>query len=172
VWMATFGAIWAVAISQDGMYWAAGSRRGEIWVWIEQRLHLTWQAHADVVRALSFSPDGRHLSSAGYDGLVNVWDVESGALLWTGSHTTYISGLAYSPDGGWRMHIGWDAQAKSDAARPIKAVAMQPAQHGDAPLSERPLTVFVDGPTGFTYIYLFDQGWKFVGRIADEQQSR
>lgn len=82
------------------------------------------------------------------------------------------STLVYSPDGGWRMHTGWEAQAKSDAARPIKAVAMQPAQPGDGPLSERPLTVFVDGPTGFTYIYLFDQGWKFVGRIADEQQSR
>jgi WD40 repeat protein/transcriptional regulator with XRE-family HTH domain len=98
-WMATFGAIWAVAISHDGAHWAAGSRRGEIWVWAQQKLHLTWHAHADVVRALSFSPDGRHLASGSYDGLVNVWDVESGALLWSGSHTTYISGLAYSPDG-------------------------------------------------------------------------
>jgi hypothetical protein len=82
------------------------------------------------------------------------------------------STLAYSADGGWRMHAGWDAQARSDAARPVKAVAMQPAQQGDGPLSERPLTVFVDGPTGFTYIYLFDQGWKFVGRIADGQPPR
>jgi hypothetical protein len=29
------------------------------------------------------------------------------------------------------------------------------------------LTVFVDGPTGFTFMYVLDEGWKFVGRIAD-----
>jgi len=109
IWMSTFGAIWSVAISHDGTHWAAGSRRGEIWVWIEQRLHLTWQAHADVVRALSFSPDGRQLVSGSYDGLVNVWDVERGALLWTGSHTTYISGLAYSPDGAVLASAATDA---------------------------------------------------------------
>jgi WD40 repeat protein/transcriptional regulator with XRE-family HTH domain len=98
-WTSTFGAIWAVAVSHDGQYWAAGSRRGEMWVWAQQRLHLIWQAHSDVVRALAFSPDGRHLASGSYDGTVNVWEVESGALLWSGSHTTYISGIAYSPDG-------------------------------------------------------------------------
>jgi hypothetical protein len=31
----------------------------------------------------------------------------------------------------------------------------------------RPLTVFVDGPTGFTFMYVLDEGWKFVGRVAD-----
>jgi len=82
------------------------------------------------------------------------------------------STLVYSVDGGWRMHAGWSAQAQSDAARPIKAVAMQPAQPDELPMGERPLTVFVDGPTGFTYVYLFDQGWKFVGHIADEQRPQ
>lgn len=99
VWTSTFGAIWVVAISSDGRYWAAGSRRGEMWVWDQQILYRVWQAHSDVVRALSFSPDGRHLASASYDGMVKVWDVERGLLLWSGSHTSYISGLAYSPDG-------------------------------------------------------------------------
>jgi hypothetical protein len=32
---------------------------------------------------------------------------------------------------------------------------------------ERPLTVFVDGPTGYTFIYLLDEGWRFVGQVAD-----
>jgi len=109
VWMSTFGSIWAVAISHDGQYWAAGSRRGEMWVWAQQTLHLIWQAHSDVVRALAFSPDGRHLASGSYDGMVNVWDAESGALLWSGSHTTYISGVAYSPDGTVLATGGTDA---------------------------------------------------------------
>lgn len=111
-WTSTFGAIWSVAISHDGAYWAAGSRRGEMWVWAQQTLHLMWQAHSDVVRALSFSPDGRHLASGGYDGLVNVWDVESGALLWSGSHPTYVSGIAYSPDGTMLASGGTDATVR------------------------------------------------------------
>src|SRR2546429_3574171 len=112
VWMSTFGSIWAVAISHDGQYWAAGSRRGEMWVWAQQTLHLIWQAHSDVVRALAFSPDGRRLASGSYDGMVNVWDAESGALLWSGSHTTYISGVAYSPDGTVLASGGTDATVR------------------------------------------------------------
>jgi len=108
-WTSTFGAIWAVAISPDGDYWAAGSRRGEMWVGAQQRLHLIWQAHSDVVRALAFSSDGRCLASGSYDSTVKVWEVESGALLWSGSHTTYISGIAYSPDGTVLASAGTDA---------------------------------------------------------------
>ncbi len=117
-WTSTFGAIWAVAISHDGRYWAAGSRRGEIWVWDQQILHRSWQAHSDVVHALSFSADGRHLASVGYDGMVKLWEVEHGTLLWSGTHTTYISDLAFSPDGSvlasgstdGKVHL-WDAKA-------------------------------------------------------------
>jgi hypothetical protein len=41
---ATFGSLWAVAISRDGRYWAAGSRRGEVWLWDNGALHRVWQA--------------------------------------------------------------------------------------------------------------------------------
>jgi hypothetical protein len=112
VWTSTFGAIWTVAISNDGQYWAAGSRRGEVWVWAHQTLHLAWQAHSDIVRALSFSPDGRRLASGSYDGMVKLWDVERGTLLWSGSHTSNISGLAYSPDGTLLASGGRDATVK------------------------------------------------------------
>lgn len=111
-WTSTFGAIWAVAISHDGQHRAAGSRRGEMWVWAGPRLHLMWRAHSDVVRALAFSPDGRHLASGSYDGTVKVWEVESGALLWSGSHTSYISGIAYSPDGTVLASAGTDATVR------------------------------------------------------------
>jgi WD40 repeat protein/transcriptional regulator with XRE-family HTH domain len=111
-WTSTFGAIWAVASSHDGRDFAAGSRRGEMWVWAQQTLRLTWLAHSDVVRALAFSPDGRCLASGSYDGTVKVWEVESGTLLWSGSHTTYISGIAYSPDGTVLASGGTDATVR------------------------------------------------------------
>jgi len=111
-WTSTFGAIWAVAISHDGQYRAAGSRRGEMWVWAGPRLHLMWRAHSDVVRALAFSPDGHHLASGSYDGTVKVWEVESGALRWSGSHPTYISGIAYSPDSSVLASAGTDATVR------------------------------------------------------------
>jgi hypothetical protein len=31
------------------------------------------------------------------------------------------------------------------------------------------MTVFIDGPTGFTYVWMRDQGWKYVGRLADRK---
>src|SRR6266852_4387088 len=112
VWMSTFGSIWAVAISHEGKYWAAGNRRGEVWVWADQTLHQVWQAHTDIVPFLSFSPDGLRLASGSYDGMVKVWEVERGALLWSGSHTSNISGLAYSPDGTIVASGGRDATVR------------------------------------------------------------
>src|SRR2546421_7301337 len=59
VFTKTFNAIWSVAISPRGTFWAAGSSRGEVLVWRQEghALHLAWQAHTDTVeRALAFSP--------------------------------------------------------------------------------------------------------------------
>jgi len=31
-----------------------------------------------------------------------------------------------------------------------------------------PLTVFIDGPSGFTYVWNRDDGWKCIGRFVDD----
>ncbi|HEY6540314.1 MAG TPA: NB-ARC domain-containing protein, partial [Ktedonobacteraceae bacterium] len=104
-------AIWAVATSLNGQYWAAGSRRGEVRVWEEggQILHLAWQAHTSTVATLAFSPDGRTLVTGSWDGAIKLWDVESGALLWTNWQTNNIQRLAFAPDGRMLASSGADA---------------------------------------------------------------
>src|SRR5713101_7304926 len=96
---ATFDAIVAVATSLNGTFWAAGSRRGEVWVWeaASQTLHRAWQAHTDNIYALAFSPDGRTLASGSWDGAIKLWDMEGGALLWKNWSTDSIERLAFAP---------------------------------------------------------------------------
>ncbi len=136
-----FDASWAVAISSNGTYWAAGSRRGEVRVWREagQMLHLAWQAHTGEVPALAFSPDGRTLASGSWDGIVKLWDLERGALLWTSSQTNSIQSLAFAPDGRtlasggldavvrlWDAQLGTNLQTLSGHSGPVYALAWSP----------------------------------------------
>ncbi len=94
-------AIWAVAISPTGEYWAAASRGGKVWVWKEagQTLHRVWQAHTASVTALAFGPDGHTLVSGGWDNTLKLWDVEPGTLLWEHWQTGGINSVAFAPDG-------------------------------------------------------------------------
>src|SRR6266567_4192131 len=109
-----FDATWSVAISSNGRYWAAGSKRGEVRVWREagQTLHLVWQAHTDLVLSLAFSPDERLLASGSLDGSVKLWDVASGTLLWSGWQTKGSTCLAFAPDGGLLASGGLDATVR------------------------------------------------------------
>jgi WD40 repeat protein/transcriptional regulator with XRE-family HTH domain len=136
-----FDITWAVAISHNGQYWAAGSRRGEVRVWREEGrlLHLAWQAHTDTVRALTFSPDGRTLATGSWDGTIKLWIIESGALLWTSWVTDNIESLAFAPDGRtlassgdaaivqiWDAHNGTHRQTLSGHSGPVFALAWSP----------------------------------------------
>jgi WD40 repeat protein/transcriptional regulator with XRE-family HTH domain len=114
VFTQSFDAIWGVAISKSGQYWAAASQRGEVRVWREagQVLHRVWQAHTDFVIALACSPDERTLASASFDGSVKLWDVERRALLWSGRHTKSTLCLAFSPDGCQLASGGADATVR------------------------------------------------------------
>ncbi|HSL69291.1 MAG TPA: hypothetical protein VK864_03575 [Longimicrobiales bacterium] len=80
--------------------------------------------------------------------------------------------LVHSANTGWQLQAGWATQQDDNSARSTRAVlpAARALPADEQPALERPLTVFVDGPTGYTFIYVFDEGWKFVGRIADRSR--
>src|ERR1700730_2989894 len=66
--------------------------------------------------------------------------------------------LVYVPNDGWKLDDP-DARLKPAEGR-VKPAAV--AQQEEDPAANRPMTVFIDGPTGYTYIWIRDQGWKFV----------
>jgi hypothetical protein len=94
------------------------------------------------------------------------------ALAPTSAPTILLSGpggerftLVRSTDDGWRLQPGWNAEGNGWGTAALAAVGA-PSIAAQQTLA-RPLTVFVDGPTGFTFMYVLDEGWKFVGRVAD-----
>ena len=52
-----------------------------------------------MIWGINFSPDGRLLASGSWDGMVKLWEVASGRLLWSGRHTSHVNGVAFTPDG-------------------------------------------------------------------------
>jgi hypothetical protein len=80
--------------------------------------------------------------------------------------------LVHSADAGWQLQAGWASEQRDDSPRSVKAVYsdVRSSQADNQPVLEHPLTVFVDGPTGYTFIYLLDEGWKFVGQVADSHR--
>src|SRR5713101_1345444 len=102
VFSQAFDAIFSVAISPDGRYWAAGSNGGEVRIWREegQTAHVVMRAHTHAVAAVAFSPDGRMLASGSWDCTAKLWDVASKALVWNfQGHHGYVQSVAFSPDG-------------------------------------------------------------------------
>lgn len=95
----------------------------------------------------------------------------------TASNSTPLTLFIEAPTGNtfWLICVpteGWKFAYRAAGPKPIEAAltptAMPPSDESSA--ADEPLTVFIDGPTGFTYVWMRDAGWKFVGRVADSKR--
>ncbi|HEX9076706.1 MAG TPA: NB-ARC domain-containing protein [Anaerolineae bacterium] len=137
-------AIWSMAFSKNGTYWAGGDRQGraQLWAYTKRQLHLVWRAHHSVISAVAFSPDEEHLATGSWDGVIKMWDPATGTLLWTSPAVDAIMGLAFSPDGSalasattdgqvriWDTASGALLQVLNEHMGPVFCVSWSP--HGD-----------------------------------------
>lgn len=63
---------------------------------------------------------------------------------------------------------GWKCVASDDAGLTLNAALTTTAAPRSTATTEfeTPLSVFIDWPTGFVFVYLADRGWNFAGHIG------
>jgi len=134
-----FGAVSAMAISQDRKLMASGGADGTIVIWdvgARNLLSKPIEAHSSNVTSLAFSPDenAKLLASGSYDGAIFLWDISDPAnpqrigKPLTEQGSGYVYSIAFSPDGKILASsnstdyniILWDVETHAKIGNPLK----------------------------------------------------
>lgn len=110
----------SLAFSPDAKQLLSGTYGGKLLLWDYEigEIIREFRGDSEVINAVAFSPDGRHIVSSA-DTDILLWDVESGAMLrrYTG-HSGFVNAVAFSPDGqqmasgsGDHTVILWDIES-------------------------------------------------------------
>ncbi len=102
-----------MALTPDGA-WLAACGGGSAGVWSARTLqpeHLL-SVTAGYARAVCLSPDGRTLACGTDSGHVQVWDLAGGTEQSFKAHDERVTQLAFGPDEGTLISIGWDGALK------------------------------------------------------------
>src|SRR5262249_37191769 len=94
------GSISALAFAPDHQRLAVGGGRSNainIWDVKEKRLSLSFKINRSSVRCLAWSADGKQLVSGGPEGLLWLWDVDTGKHRVLDGHRADVIGVAFTP---------------------------------------------------------------------------
>jgi WD40 repeat protein len=78
---------------------ASGSLDGTVRLWDVVGGEVRVMEGPGAVTAVAFSPDRKHVTSAGTDGAVWVWSLDGGERLVQRGHREAVAAVAWSPDG-------------------------------------------------------------------------
>lgn len=111
------GPVKAVRISADGTHALTGSFDYSMIYWDlsgeTPRIARRFDEHDGAVNAVAFLPGSKRALSAGDDGIVRLWELETGKLLHAfKGHTGKIVDIDVSPDGKLAATASWDRSAR------------------------------------------------------------
>jgi len=102
------GRISDLAFSPDGCYLVVGSSIGLWWYELSTLAPIAlWDTERGMISAISFSPDGQWLATGDGDGILKVWDVQSGVCVAKMERAEkerpyhLVSRIVFSPNGQW-----------------------------------------------------------------------
>jgi WD40 repeat protein len=107
----------SAAFSPDGKLLATGGTgrgSGQLKLWDLSTSKPVWQknVHTSHVRGVAYSPDGRTVATASYDGTIGLWDAAGGEQLDTlTGHENWVNAVAFSPDGRYLISASRDTNA-------------------------------------------------------------
>jgi eukaryotic-like serine/threonine-protein kinase len=128
--------------------------RGWEWRYLRGLCHqdlATLRANAARVDEVAFSPDGRWLAAASWDGTIALWDLHHARrvrhLQWQPARSM-LHGVAFSPDGRWLATASdygtvevWEAAT----GRPLRSITVVPSPRSDDRLIVRAVAFSPDG---------------------------